>query len=863
MLGVLLVAGTFILLRKIERWLHQHIFKVGWLVTRNYQTTTILYYTIFLPGVLLHEITYWLMAGALNVSAERAIQWPEAQEIGELKLNFVRISPKAGIYRRAIITATPLIVALLIIWFAANNIFDLGKALQIMGGGDLNDVAAGLRHLTNAPNFWLWVYLIFTISNTMYPSVPKDLQGWRTVVGAVGIIALLMFVVGAQSAMTLVSVSVSQFLAVFQGILIFIIFINVLVTIVLGTIESAIERMTGNSATFKRGKMITMTREEVVALRRKDRERVRKQQSLATTGPRRNAAADMGIGSVYLLMLPVPGGPDEEIIASPVYEVMRETAPLLPDKPAISPRLGAEMITMPSSAPALTDGQSTPSRPTNTISAASAQTRPEDQVGGTSGTMRINTPASRNTPPISENTVTPGQIDEAVSAFRSQPPAPTKPPADIPRDTSTGERPAAPSRPTRPSSGSDKPSTPFNRPAAPFGPPKPAQDDDDEADSLNPFRTADRPAATKPSTPPAGTPFNRPSAPFGSPKPAAQDDDDEADSLNPFRTADRPAAAKPSTPTSTPFNRPAAPFGSPKPAAQDDDDEADSLNPFRTSDRPAAAKPSDTEKGVPFNRTAARFDFPKPAGDDEAEDEDLSAFRKTDRTVVAKSNAPFKPPSPFEAPKPAAQDDDLDSFRQSDRPAAAKPIDPEKGVPFNRPPSPFGPSSAPATDAPRPPNRPAFGTPNSAPKPVSPSPFGPRSTDEKPASPPATSTPRPAAFPPPRFGSKPPAPFGTKPTSPFGKEDDEDESIMKRSGSPLPDATDDLFEEMNPPKRTTSAQPVVRTGGFGTSRPVPKKTTPRQDSDAEHDLDDLRDTILYEDEDLRYDDEDEEAPDED
>ena len=79
-------------MRRLERWLHQHMFKVGWLLTKNLQTTTILYYTFFLPGVVLHEFIYWLVAGILNVRAERAIAWPEAQAIAELKLNFIKLA---------------------------------------------------------------------------------------------------------------------------------------------------------------------------------------------------------------------------------------------------------------------------------------------------------------------------------------------------------------------------------------------------------------------------------------------------------------------------------------------------------------------------------------------------------------------------------------------------------------------------------------------------------------------------------------------------------------------------------------------------------------------------------------------------
>jgi hypothetical protein len=87
--------------------------------------------------------------------------------------------------------------------------------------------------------------------------------------------------------------------------------------------------------------------------------------------------------------------------------------------------------------------------------------------------------------------------------------------------------------------------------------------------------------------------------------------------------------------------------------------------------------------------------------------------------------------------------------------------------------------------------------------------------------------------------------------------------VLNRPGGPR-DTTDDLFEDIGrdqtlPTKRTTGMQPIVKTGGFGTSRPVPKGALPssrkENDEDDEDDLDDLR----YEDEDLRYSDDDDEV----
>lgn len=298
----------FIVFRRIDRWLHQHLFKVGWLLTQNYETTTILYYTFFLPGVVLHELIYWLVAGVLNVRAEHAIKWPEKQEVGELKLNFVQLARRTGRLPRAVISAAPLVAGLFIIWFIATNIFDVAAFMQIISSGELTDVAAGFNQLLSTPDFWLWFYIVFTISNTMFPTIPKDLQGWRAIAAALAIAFLILFVLGVgNSIFSAIAVPLTTSLNVLEGTLTLIIGINIVTVLVFGTIESVIERITGRSATFRRGKMVTMTREEAIAARDRERQRQR-----AAQARRHSQSEEVVIPSVYHLTLPVPGAPGEE-----------------------------------------------------------------------------------------------------------------------------------------------------------------------------------------------------------------------------------------------------------------------------------------------------------------------------------------------------------------------------------------------------------------------------------------------------------------------------------------------------------------------------------------------------------------------
>ena len=67
------------LVRRLQKWLHQQLFKVGWLVSKRLSRTTVIYYLIFFPGIVLYELTVWFSATLFNVRADIAFKIPEEQ----------------------------------------------------------------------------------------------------------------------------------------------------------------------------------------------------------------------------------------------------------------------------------------------------------------------------------------------------------------------------------------------------------------------------------------------------------------------------------------------------------------------------------------------------------------------------------------------------------------------------------------------------------------------------------------------------------------------------------------------------------------------------------------------------------------
>ena len=229
-------------MRRMERWLHQHIFKVGWLITRSFQTTTVLYYTFFLPGIVLHQFVIWLVAGVLDVRAERAIRLPAKLEIGQLQLNFVQLSRRAGTLRTSLITFAPLPVGLAVIWFVANNIIDIQSSFTIMRSGQLGDVANGVRHLTSTPDFWLWAYVLFSVSNTMMPDFRLPSGWWQRTAMLLVIVLLPLVLIGIADEIVRVAVlgPLSVVLNTLSGVLMDVISFDIIGIFILGTIEAII-----------------------------------------------------------------------------------------------------------------------------------------------------------------------------------------------------------------------------------------------------------------------------------------------------------------------------------------------------------------------------------------------------------------------------------------------------------------------------------------------------------------------------------------------------------------------------------------------------------------------------------------------
>jgi hypothetical protein len=183
------VAITFLLLYPLNRWINTHVQGVAFLLTGSANVAIWFFWVLFLPGTFLHELSHWLAATLLGVKTSKFSVWPKKQRGGELQMGAVQVHVSDP-FRHSLIGLAPLIfgsAAVLIIGYGLLGLQQLGDAVLL---GDLTAVLQALADTLAVPDVWLWIYLIFAISNAMLPSA-SDREAWYSALMYLGLATIL------------------------------------------------------------------------------------------------------------------------------------------------------------------------------------------------------------------------------------------------------------------------------------------------------------------------------------------------------------------------------------------------------------------------------------------------------------------------------------------------------------------------------------------------------------------------------------------------------------------------------------------------------------------------------------------------
>ncbi len=247
----------------LERWIHRHLYGVGWLLTQDKERATVLYYLILFPGVFLHEFTQWLVAGALKLKLGRVRVWPRPQADGVLRLDFVRLSRRTGRAARAVVELAPFIAGIGLVLFISRSVFDVASLSAALSTGELPIIQAELGRLFGTPDFWLWLYLLFAVGNAMLPTLSEERNPLLEGAMLAGITLLLIFVMflgeGVQATLEpILGGALDTLATAFSTILV----LDIFVVLALVATEKAIERATGRRVAYQRSRKARPPRPE-------------------------------------------------------------------------------------------------------------------------------------------------------------------------------------------------------------------------------------------------------------------------------------------------------------------------------------------------------------------------------------------------------------------------------------------------------------------------------------------------------------------------------------------------------------------------------------------------------------------------
>jgi hypothetical protein len=514
------LALTLVPLLYVQRWIHRHLFGVSYLISREKQAATLFYYGLLLPGVILHELSHYLMAGVFNVRSIRFAIYPEVQEDGSLEMGFVQLEYVFNPVYAAFIGIAPLLAGMLAVILISNSVLDLPSFFARVRTGDIYEIGAAIQTLVTKPDFPLWAYLLFGIANAMMPN-REDRRGWWIVLVVAVLFLGFMTIIGLGNIVAAwLAGPIAQALYSLSAVFGTVLFVDGVAALLIASIEWVLERLTG--------------------------QRVEYQPATAAlaAGPTRAK-----IKSVYELNLPLPPLPGK-VTVSPAPRLPAATSaerpaigsgaarPALPaaNQPGSRPALGSGRSEAEAEKPALSPGVRAPSPAAPTFGSRSspapaksdepAPAKPATPFGSRPGAPSpFGKPSAQS--PAAQSPAAPGGIanrpfgSPPVGSTPSKPASPISGPPALARPGGPPSRPNLPAPANRPASPAPKPTF-----GAPPRPARPGSEDDDyiDADVIE-EEDDNEPTFTKDAGKPSGG-VQKPRSPFGS-RPSKPDEDDE------------------------------------------------------------------------------------------------------------------------------------------------------------------------------------------------------------------------------------------------------------------------------------------------------------------------------------------------
>jgi hypothetical protein len=193
------LVATLLPLLWAKQWITRHLqeLSIRWLGDAD--VALIVYFVIVLPGVVIHELSHWLMALLSGTRVRKFSIGPVRKgRSRRVSLGSVQV---AGVdpLRASLIGLAPLLGGSAVILLIGNQVLGVRELAGAMSGQGIDGLLAGLGQMVRVADFWLWLYLIFAVSNAMLPS-ESDMDTVRPVLIFLGLATVVILVVAGVPA---------------------------------------------------------------------------------------------------------------------------------------------------------------------------------------------------------------------------------------------------------------------------------------------------------------------------------------------------------------------------------------------------------------------------------------------------------------------------------------------------------------------------------------------------------------------------------------------------------------------------------------------------------------------------------------
>lgn len=163
-----LLALLLCLLIWLSRRLNRVFYKFLKLCTGSDEIAVIGLYVLFLPGLILHELTHWFAAYLLRMRPTSLTLWP-VKRGSRIEMGSVSMS-RASIWRETLVGMAPLFTGTGLIALIVGQVLRMEDL--ILEIRDLRLLAAWelLQNSMNTADSAIWLYLVFAVANGMLPS---------------------------------------------------------------------------------------------------------------------------------------------------------------------------------------------------------------------------------------------------------------------------------------------------------------------------------------------------------------------------------------------------------------------------------------------------------------------------------------------------------------------------------------------------------------------------------------------------------------------------------------------------------------------------------------------------------------------